>query len=90
LPGVTAAFTTLPVIGVPILGKAFDGFDSLLAIVQMPPGVPVATVAVNGARNAGILAVQILAVGDPRLQGELKKFKVRLMEESRAKNKNLG
>jgi 5-(carboxyamino)imidazole ribonucleotide mutase len=90
LPGVTAAFTTLPVIGVPILGKAFDGFDSLLAIVQMPPGVPVATVAVNGARNAGILAVQILATGDPRLQGELKKFKVRLMEESRAKNKTLA
>jgi len=89
LPGVTAAFTTLPVIGVPILGKAFDGFDSLLAIVQMPPGVPVATVAVNGARNAGILAVQILAVADERLQAELKKFKVRLTEESRAKNKNL-
>jgi 5-(carboxyamino)imidazole ribonucleotide mutase len=90
LPGVTAAFTTLPVIGVPILGKSFDGFDSLLAIVQMPPGVPVATVAVNGARNAGILAVQILATGDARLQGELKKFKVRLMEESRAKNKTLA
>ena len=90
LPGVTAAFTTLPVIGVPILGKSFDGFDSLLAIVQMPPGVPVATVAVNGARNAGILAVQILAVGDARLQEELKKFKVRLMEESRAKNKTLA
>lgn len=90
LPGVTAAFTTLPVIGVPILGKAFDGFDSLLAIVQMPPGVPVATVAVNGGRNAGILAAQILATGDARLQEELKKFKVRLMEESRAKNKNLA
>jgi 5-(carboxyamino)imidazole ribonucleotide mutase len=90
LPGVTAAFTTLPVIGVPILGKAFDGFDSLLAIVQMPPGVPVATVAVNGARNAGILAVQILAVAEVRLQGELKQFKVRLTEESRAKNKNLA
>jgi len=90
LPGVTAAFTTLPVIGVPILGKAFDGFDSLLAIVQMPPGVPVATVAVGGARNAGILAVQILAVGDPRLQEELKKFKARLTQESRAKNKNLS
>jgi 5-(carboxyamino)imidazole ribonucleotide mutase len=90
LPGVTAALTTMPVIGVPILGKAFDGFDSLLAIVQMPPGVPVATVAVNGARNAGILAVQILAVGDARLQAELKKFKVRLMEESRAKNKTLA
>ena len=90
LPGVTASFTTLPVIGVPILGKAFDGFDSLLAIVQMPPGVPVATVAVNGARNAGILAVQILAVGDARLQGELKQFKVRLREESRANNKTLS
>jgi len=90
LPGVTAAFTTLPVIGVPILGKAFDGFDSLLAIVQMPPGVPVATVAVNGARNAGILAVQILAVGEARLQAELKQFKVRLREESRAKNKTLA
>jgi len=78
------------VIGVPILGKAFDGFDSLLAIVQMPPGVPVAAVAVNGARNAGILAVQILAVGDARLQAELKKFKVRLRDESRAKNKTLA
>ena len=90
LPGVTAAFTTLPVIGVPILGKSFDGFDLLLAIVQMPPGVPVATVAVGGGRNAGILAVQILAVGDTRLQEELKKFKVKLMEESRAKNKTLA
>jgi len=90
LPGVTAAFTTLPVIGVPILGKAFDGFDSLLAIVQMPPGVPVATVAVGGGRNAGILAAQILAVGDTRLQEELKKFKIKLMEESRAKNKTLA
>jgi 5-(carboxyamino)imidazole ribonucleotide mutase len=89
LPGVTAAFTTLPVIGVPILGKAFDGFDSLLSIVQMPPGVPVATVAVGGGRNAGILAVQILAVGDAALQEALKAFKVKLTEESRAKNKNL-
>ena len=89
LPGVAAAFTTLPVIGVPILGKAFDGFDSLLAIVQMPPGVPVATVAVGGGRNAGILAAQILAVGDARLQVELIKFKARLTEESRARNKTL-
>ncbi len=74
----------------PILGKSMDGFDSLLAIVQMPPGVPVATVAVNGARNAGILAAQIIATGDTRLQEELKKFKVRLTEESRAKNKTLA
>jgi len=90
LAGVTAAFTTLPVIGVPILGKSTDGFDSLLSMVQMPPGVPVATVAINGARNAGILAAQILAVGDTRLQAELKKYKVKLMEESRAKNKTLA
>jgi 5-(carboxyamino)imidazole ribonucleotide mutase len=90
LPGVTAAFTTLPVIGVPILGKAFEGLDALLAIVQMPPGVPVATVAVGGGRNAGILAAQILAVSDVRLQEEFKKFKVRLMEESRAKNQKLA
>jgi 5-(carboxyamino)imidazole ribonucleotide mutase len=89
LPGVTAAFTTLPVIGVPILGKSFDGFDALLSIVQMPPGVPVATVAVGGGRNAGILATQILAVGNPVLDAALKQFKVKLTEESRAKNKNL-
>ena len=89
LPGVTAAFTTLPVIGVPILGKAFDGLDALLAIVQMPPGVPVATVAVGGGRNAGILAAQILAVGDERLQKALVEFKVRLTAESRAKNQTL-
>lgn len=89
LAGVTAAFTTLPVIGVPILGKSTEGLDALLSMVQMPPGVPVATVAINGARNAGVLAAQILAVADPRLQQELQQFKVRLMEASRAKNKNL-
>jgi 5-(carboxyamino)imidazole ribonucleotide mutase len=89
LAGVTAAFTTLPVIGVPILGKSMDGLDSLLSMVQMPPGVPVATVAINGGRNAGILAAQIIATGDAHLQEELKKFKVRLTEESRAKNKTL-
>jgi 5-(carboxyamino)imidazole ribonucleotide mutase len=90
LAGVTAAFTTLPVIGVPILGKSTDGLDSLLSMVQMPPGVPVATVAINGGRNAGILAAQIIATGDTRLQEELKKFKVKLTEESRAKNKTLA
>jgi 5-(carboxyamino)imidazole ribonucleotide mutase len=90
LAGVTAAFTTLPVIGVPILGKSTDGLDSLLSMVQMPPGVPVATVAINGGRNAGILAAQIIATGDASLQEELKKFKVRLTEESRAKNKTLA
>jgi 5-(carboxyamino)imidazole ribonucleotide mutase len=90
LPGVTAAFTTLPVIGVPIQGKALDGMDSLLSIVQMPPGVPVATVGINAAKNAGILAVQILATGDAKLQKALADFKVKLMEESRAKNKTLA
>jgi 5-(carboxyamino)imidazole ribonucleotide mutase len=90
LPGVTAAFTTLPVIGVPIQGKALDGIDSLLSIVQMPPGVPVATVGVNAARNAGLLAIQILATADKRLQKALVEFKARLLAESRAKNKTLA
>src|SRR5512137_504178 len=70
LPGVTAAMTPLPVIGVPIATKSLSGLDSLLSIVQMPSGVPVATVAIDGARNAGLLAVQILAVGNPELQAE--------------------
>src|SRR6185436_1667044 len=90
LPGVTAAFTTLPVIGVPIQGKALDGMDSLLSIVQMPPGVPVATVGINAAKNAGLLAIQILAGADPKLQKALQDFKVKLTEESRAKNKSLA
>jgi 5-(carboxyamino)imidazole ribonucleotide mutase len=90
LPGVTAAFTTLPVIGVPIQGKALDGMDSLLSMVQMPPGVPVATVGINAAKNAGLLAMQILAVGDARLPKQLDEFKARLAEESRAKNKTLA
>jgi len=86
---VTAAYTPLPVIGVPIAGKFVKGMDALLSIVQMPAGVPVATVAIGGARNAGLLAVQILAVGDPVLQEKFVQFKVRLAEESRAKNRNL-
>jgi 5-(carboxyamino)imidazole ribonucleotide mutase len=89
LPGVTAAFTPLPVIGVPIAGKHLKGLDSLMSIVQMPSGVPVATVAIDGARNAGLLAVQILAVSNPALQQKYIEFKARLTEESRAKNKNL-
>lgn len=89
LPGVTAAFTTLPVIGVPIESKSLKGLDSLLSIVQMPPGVPVATVGIGAARNAGLLAAQILAVGDARLQKALADFKQKLAEESRAKNKTL-
>lgn len=89
LPGVTAALTPLPVIGVPIESKALKGLDSLLSIVQMPSGIPVATVAISGARNAGLLAVQILALGTPELQRKFLEFKNRLAEESRAKNRNL-
>ena len=90
LPGVAAAFTSLPVVGVPIESKSLKGLDSLLAIVQMPSGIPVATVAIGGARNAGLLAVQILAVGDAALQKKLLAFKARLAEESRAKNRKLA
>lgn len=76
LPGMVASLTIIPVIGVPIKSRnSIDGWDSLLSIVQMPTGVPVATVAVNGARNAGLLAVQILATSDPRLSGKLAAFK---------------
>jgi 5-(carboxyamino)imidazole ribonucleotide mutase len=90
LPGVTAALTPLPVIGVPIAGKVLDGWDSLLSIVQMPSGIPVATVAIGGARNAGLLAVQILAVSDVALQKKVLEFKARLARESRAKTKRLA
>ena len=90
LPGVTAAFTTLPVIGVPVMGKSLDGMDSLLSIVQMPPGVPVATVGINAARNAGLLAAQILGCGDAAMQKQLDAFKAKLVEESRAKNAALA
>jgi 5-(carboxyamino)imidazole ribonucleotide mutase len=89
LPGVTAAFTTLPVIGVPIESKSLKGLDSLLSIVQMPPGVPVATVGIGAAKNAGLLAVQILAIADSKLQAALSKFKKKLAVESRAKNQSL-
>jgi len=89
LPGVTAAYTPLPVIGVPISTKNLKGMDSLLSIVQMPSGIPVATVAIDGARNAGLLAVQIIGAGDADLQRQMVKFKERLAEDSRAKNRNL-
>jgi 5-(carboxyamino)imidazole ribonucleotide mutase len=75
LAGVAAAYTTLPVIGVPIQSKALNGVDSLYSIVQMPPGVPVATVAINGAKNAGLLAIQILALSDEKLQKKLMRYK---------------
>ena len=75
LPGVTAAMTTIPVIGVPISGKAFGGMDALLSMVQMPSGTPVATVSVNGAKNAALLAVSILSVTDPVLEEKLSGFR---------------
>ena len=90
LPGVTAAFTPLPVIGVPMESKALKGLDSLLSIVQMPSGIPVATVAIGGARNAGLLAVQILALGNAALQKKILRFRTRLAQESRAKNRKLA
>jgi len=89
LPGMVASHTTLPVIGVPVQSKALNGLDSLLSIVQMPAGVPVATVAIGGGRNAGLLAVTILAISDPQLQARMLRFKARMARESRAKNVNL-
>jgi 5-(carboxyamino)imidazole ribonucleotide mutase len=89
LPGVIAAMTTLPVIGVPIKAS-LDGLDSLLAIVQMPPGIPVATVAINGARNAGILAAQIIATGDATLMEKLARLKEELRDKIVKANEELG
>jgi 5-(carboxyamino)imidazole ribonucleotide mutase len=87
LPGMLAAVTPLPVIGVPVPLKYLDGMDSLLSIVQMPAGVPVATVAVGNARNAGLLAVRILAAGDPDLQQQMLDFQARLKETAEEKGK---
>jgi 5-(carboxyamino)imidazole ribonucleotide mutase len=81
LGGVLAAFTTLPVIGLPIKSSTLDGLDSLLSIVQMPPGIPVATVAIDGAENAGILAVQILATADAGLKEKLKAYKEEMAQK---------
>lgn len=89
LPGVIAAMTPLPVIGVPI-NASLNGMDALLAIAQMPPGIPVATVAINGAMNAGILAVQILAAGDPQLKQKMVEFKASLKEKIVAANQELA
>jgi 5-(carboxyamino)imidazole ribonucleotide mutase len=86
LPGVTAAYTPLPVIGVPIKSKALEGMDSLFSIVQMPSGVPVATVAINGAKNAGILAAQIIGTGNDEILNKIVDFKKKLSEESIRKN----
>ncbi len=89
LPGVTAALTTLPVIGVPIMTKSLKGLDSLLSIVQMPSGIPVATVAINNAKNAGLLAVQILALKYPELKEKLKNYRASLKKEVEEKGERL-
>ena len=90
LPGMVASHTPLPVIGVPVESKSLKGLDSLLSIVQMPAGVPVATVAIGNARNAGLLAVTILATSDAALQEQFVKFKARMARESRAKTRKLN
>jgi 5-(carboxyamino)imidazole ribonucleotide mutase len=87
LPGMLASVTPLPVIGVPVPLKYLDGMDSLLSIVQMPAGVPVATVAVGNARNAGLLAVRILAASDPGLRDAMVRFQAELADAARAKGK---
>lgn len=89
LPGMIASVTTLPVIGVPIALAHLDGLDSLLSIVQMPSGIPVATVSVGGGRNAGLLAVRILAASDPVLSGKVAEFQASLRETALAKGEKL-
>ena len=89
LPGMTASITTLPVIGVPIKTKSLDGLDSLLSIVQMPPGIPVATVGINGAKNAALLSVQILATNDKVLETKLTEYRKNTKNTVLEKNKNL-
>lgn len=89
LAGVLAAYTTLPVIGLPIKSSTLDGLDSLLSIVQMPKGIPVATVAIDGAQNAGLLAAEILAVYDEQLAEKLSAFKADMRDSVIAKDKKL-
>jgi len=90
LPGVVAALTPLPVIGVPIKASiSIDGWDSMLSILQMPPGIPVATVGLDGARNAGILAAQILGTGDPAVMEKMLKFKENLASKIVKANEEL-
>jgi 5-(carboxyamino)imidazole ribonucleotide mutase len=90
LPGMVASLTSLPVIGVPVLSSnSIDGWDSVLSILQMPSGVPVATVALNGARNAGILAAQIIGASDPEVASRLDIFKEGLKDKVKAMNEEL-
>ncbi len=85
LPGMLASVTAIPVIGVPVNATSLDGMDALLSIAQMPAGVPVATVAIGGARNAGLLAVRMLGIGDSRLWDQMSKFQEDLKAAARAK-----
>ncbi|MBE6287303.1 MAG: 5-(carboxyamino)imidazole ribonucleotide mutase [Mediterranea massiliensis] len=89
LPGVIAANTTLPVIGVPIKGSVLDGVDALYSIIQMPPGIPVATVAINGAMNAAILAIQMLSLSDSSLAESLTAYKAGLKKKIEKANEDL-
>lgn len=89
LPGMSAAYSPVPVIGVPIQTKSLDGLDSLLSIVQMPYGVPVATVAINNAKNAALLAVQMLGASDKKILNKVIAFKKKIEKESLAKNEKL-
>ena len=89
LPGVIAANTTLPVIGVPVKGSVLDGVDALYSIIQMPPGIPVATVAINGAMNAAILAVQMLALSDTELAAKFADYKTGLKKKIVKANEEL-
>ena len=89
LPGMCAALFPLPVIGVPMHTTSLGGKDSLYSIVQMPSGIPVATVAINGGKNAGLLAVKMLAISDPELLGKLKEYSQKMSEEVQAKDRKL-
>ena len=90
LAGVMAAYTALPVIGIPIKSSTLDGLDSLLSTVQMPKGVPVATVAIDGAENAALLAVQIMAVSDGELYGKLVEYKKKMAEDIYEKDRHMA
>ena len=90
LAGVMASLTTIPVIGIPVKAKTLDGLDSLLSTAQMPPGVPVATVGINAAKNAGILAIQILALSDKNLEKKFIAYKSKMESDTKAKGEKLS
>ena len=90
LPGMIASLTCIPVIGVPVETKTMKGIDSLLSIVQMPAGIPVATIAINGAKNAGLLAIQIVSLFDETLRIKIKKFREHMHTQVRTKNSELS